>query len=158
MTVSAAIPAVERILLTLWVGGMWTTGLILAPVLFSNYPRSVAGEIAGRLFEMTSYLGIVCAVALLVLAAIRIRRRLWRDARVAVLVAMLAIVLIGEFGIATQLRQMREPAMQETPGSELRVAFGRLHGFAGALFLVNAMLGLTLVVAGPRPRRNQAGS
>jgi len=158
MTLSAVIPAVERILLTLWVGGMWTTGLILAPVLFSNYPRSVAGEIAGRLFEWVSYLGIACAIALLTLAAIRIRRRLWRDARTAVLAAMLVIVLIGEFGIAAELRQMRESAMEAAPGSELRTAFGRLHGFAGALFLANALLGLALVVAGPRPRRDQAGS
>lgn len=156
MPLAAALTAIERILLTLWVGGMWTTGLILAPVLFSNYPRTVAGEIAGRLFEMTSYLGIVCAVALLVFAAIRIRRRLWRDARAAVLAAMLAITLAGEFGIAAELRRMREPAMQEAPGSERRAAFGRLHGLAGALFLVNAILGLALVVAGPR--RDQTGS
>lgn len=158
MTFSVLMPVLERILLTLWVGGMWTTGLILAPALFSHYPRSVAGEIAGQLFERVSYLGIACAVALLVLAAIRIRRRLWRDARIVVLATMLAIVLLGEFGIAAELRRMRESAMQEAPGSEQRVAFGRLHGLAGALFLVNAVLGLALVVAGPRPRGDQAGS
>ncbi len=135
---------------------MWTTGLILAPALFSTYPRNVAGEIAGQIFERVSDLGIACAVALLVLAAIRLRRRLWRDARAAALLAMLAITLIGEFGVAAELRQTRAAAMQAAPGTEPRTAFGRLHGVAGTLFLVNTLLGLALVVAGPR--RHQAGS
>ncbi|MDH4133235.1 MAG: DUF4149 domain-containing protein [Gammaproteobacteria bacterium] len=156
MKPAAVLPAIERVLLALWVGGLWTTGFVLAPVLFSDYPRSVAGEIAGRLFQAVSVLGIACAAGLLLLAAFRVRRRVWRDARTMALAAMLAITVFGEFGIAAELRRTRAAAMEAAPGSELRAAFGRLHGYAGALYFVNALLGLALVVAGSR--RDQAGS
>jgi Domain of unknown function (DUF4149) len=65
--------AVERVLLTLWVGSLWTTGLVIAPTLFRSYERAVAGEIAGRLFAAMSLLGMLCAVLLLVFAVVRCR-------------------------------------------------------------------------------------
>ncbi|NOX26610.1 MAG: DUF4149 domain-containing protein, partial [Gammaproteobacteria bacterium] len=41
----------ERILLTLWVGGTWTVGYIVAPVLFKflEADRQLAGALAGEM-------------------------------------------------------------------------------------------------------------
>jgi hypothetical protein len=155
--VSAIVRAIERILLTLWVGGLWVTGLVLAPVLFASYPRLVAGDIAGRMFTAVSLLGLVCATLLLGFAMARSGRRLWRDWRVAVLAVMLMITVVGEFGLAARMRLLRQAAVMHAPGTEVWTEFGRLHGIANAMFLVNAVTGLVLVAAGPRPRI-QAGN
>lgn len=49
-----------------WVGGMWVAGYIAAPVLFQSLTdKSLAGMLAGKLFAVTAYMGMVCAVYLL---------------------------------------------------------------------------------------------
>ncbi|MHB8562653.1 MAG: DUF4149 domain-containing protein, partial [Acidiferrobacteraceae bacterium] len=51
----------ERVVLTLWVGGMWSVGYLVAPVLFSMLDsKTVAGNIAGRLFSYLGMAGLVC--------------------------------------------------------------------------------------------------
>ena len=152
MPLSAILQSVERILLTLWVGGLWMTGLVIAPVLFKSYERAVAGEIAGRLFAAMSLLGMLCGALLLAFAVVRVRQRVWRDWRVGALVLMLAITVIGEFGLATRMRELKEVISLPPVAPTVAVEFGRLHGIASLLFLTNSALGLVLVIFGIRPR------
>ena len=157
MPLSATLQAIERVLLTLWVGGLWVTGLVVAPVLFRNYERMVAGEIAGRLFAAMSWLGMLCGALLLALAAVRARTRVWRDWCVAVLVLMLAITVIGEFGLAARMRELKELMVLPPVAPTVLSEFGKLHGITSLLFLANSALGLVLVIFGIRPRA-QAGN
>ncbi len=157
MSLSAFLQAVERTLLTLWVGGLWVTGLVVAPVLFRNYERVIAGEIAGRLFAAVSLLGMLCGVLLLVFAVVRARQRVWRDWRAGLLVVMLAITVTGEFGLAARMRELKELMILPTVTPAVLAQFGQLHGIASLLFLANSAFGLVLVIFGIRPRV-QAGN
>jgi hypothetical protein len=157
MSISAILQAAERVVLTLWVGGLWMAGLVVAPVLFRSYERMVAGEIAGRLFAAVSFLGMVCAVLLLAFAVARARQRVWRDWRAGVLVVMLTATVIGEFGLAVRMRELKELMILPPVAPAVLSEFGRLHGIASLLFLVNSALGLALVIFGIRPRV-QAGN
>lgn len=152
MTLSAILQAAERVLLTLWVGGLWMTGLVVAPVLFRHYERMLAGDIAGRLFGTVSLLGMLCGVLLLAFAVARARLRVWRDWRAGVLVAMLIATVIGEFGLAARMRELKELMVLPPVAPAVLTEFGRLHGIASLLFLANSALGLALVVFGIRPR------
>jgi len=158
MTLAAVTRSVERILLTLWVGGLWVTGLVFAPVLFHSYARLVAGEIAGRLFYAMGLVSLGCSVLLLVIATVRRRRHVWRDWRAAALLGMLVITLVGEFGLAPRMQELKELAAQHPPATDVWREFGRLHAVSGSLFLLNSLLGLVLVVLGIRPRPDQAGN
>ena len=149
--------AVEQALLTLWVGGLWITGFIYAPQLFASYERLQAGDIAGRLFSAMSLTGMACGSILLGFTAMRARRRVWRDWRAAVLLLMLLIAVVGEFGLAARMREIKLLAVQQANGAPLWAEFGRLHGISSALYLVESVLGLLLVVLGMRPR-TQVGS
>jgi len=144
--------AVERVLLTLWVGGLWITGLVVAPVLFRHYERMLAGDIAGRLFGAVSLLGMLCGVLLLVLAVARARQSVWRDWRAGVLVIMLVATVVGEFGLAARMRELKELMVLPSVAPAVLAEFGRLHGVASLLFLVNSVLGLMLVIFAIRPR------
>lgn len=157
MTLSESLAAAERLLLTLWVGGLWVVGFVVAPVLFANYIPAVAGDVAGRLFAAMSLLGLACGALLLGLAVQRARLRVGRDWRAGVLVLMLVITAIGEFGVAARMRLVKQVAPHHEQGAALRAEFGRLHGVANALFVANSLLGLVLVVGGTRPRV-QSGS
>lgn len=152
MPFATILPAFERILLTLWIGGMWTTGLVVAPTLFKNYERALAGDIAGRLFSMLSLIGIASAVLLLAVAVLRARRAVWRDWRAGVVLIMLVIILIGEFGVAARMRELKELLAASAAGSASLLEFQWLHRSASTLFLLNSVLGLVLVIFGVRPR------
>jgi len=157
MSLSAILQAAERVLLTLWVGGLWVTGLVVVPVLFRNYERMVAGDIAGHLFAAMSWLGMLCGALLLVFSVVRAQQRVWRDWRVGVLVAMLALTVIGEFGLAARMHELKELMTLPPVAPAVLSEFGRLHGIASLLFLTNSALGLVLVIFSIRPRV-QAGS
>ena len=152
MPLPSILQAVERVLLTLWVGGLWVTGLVVAPVLFRNYERVVAGEIAGRLFAAVSLLGMLCGALLLAFAVARARQRVWRDWRAGVLAVMLVATVIGEFGLAVRMRELKELMVLPQVAPAVLPEFGRLHGIASLLFLANSALGLVLVIFAIRPR------
>ena len=136
---SRFIPAIERILLTLWVGSLWVVGFIVAPVLFAELDdRALAGSLAGVLFTLTSYLGLACGGVLLVLNGFRNKGVNWR---MVVIAGMLILVVIGQFVVTPMVAELRLQGLTETP------RFGQLHGIASTLFLLTSLLGLALVVA-----------
>ncbi|MEZ5543113.1 MAG: DUF4149 domain-containing protein [Pseudomonadota bacterium] len=142
--------ALERILLTAWVGTLWATGFMVAPVLFAVLDdRALAGSLAGRLFGLTAWGGLVCGLALLASAHLRSRRTGWRT---WVLVAMLLLTAVGQFVLTPMIAELRTAGLAGTP------RFGQLHGIASVLFVLTALLGLGLVAAGPAVSAQSAAS
>jgi len=130
----------ERILLTLWVGGLWTVGYIVAPALFANLDdRAQAGTLAGVMFGIMARIGLFCAVFLLVSNQVRNpRHRLnWRA---LALLTMLVLTLAGHFLLAPMIADMR------LAGASEQTEFARLHGAAAVGYLITSLLGLVLVV------------
>jgi len=136
----------ERLALTIWVGSLWLSGFVVAPILFANLERQVAGEVAGRIFQVTSYIGISCLFILLLIKIILLGRKVMRSWQVWVLLAALIVTLFGEFYLAESMRDLKilQPALEQ--GSEAYAKFTRLHGISSALFLVNSLFGLILVL------------
>ncbi|MFN9488481.1 MAG: DUF4149 domain-containing protein, partial [Betaproteobacteria bacterium] len=59
--------ALQSIAATLWVGGLWISGFVVAPLLFSRLDdRVLAGLLAGRVFSLIAWIGIGCAIYLIV--------------------------------------------------------------------------------------------
>ena len=76
---------VERIILSLWVGGMWAIGFLAVPVLFYSLDnRTLAGEIAAPMFKIINSLGLACGALLLLSAALSQGRAWYRSWRVGV--------------------------------------------------------------------------
>ena len=139
--INSRLLAGERILLTLWVGGLWAIGYIVAPALFANLEdRALAGSLAGVMFDIIAYIGLLSGALLLLFNQLRSpgRRFNWRA---LLLAGMLLLVLIGEFYIAPEIAGLRAQGLSDSP------AFARLHGLASVAYLVTSLLGLILVIA-----------
>ncbi|MDH5436742.1 MAG: DUF4149 domain-containing protein [Gammaproteobacteria bacterium] len=134
----------ERILLTLWVGGMWITGYMIAPLLFQYLDKQTAGSIAGHIFTGMSYIGLVCGGLLLAGMFFKNRQGLLRNWRSWSLVAMLFLICIGEFVLQPMMAELKTQGLVE--GSETIKQFGLLHGIASVLFLINSIAGLALII------------
>ena len=133
----------ERVLLTLWVGGLWAIGYIAAPTLFTLLDdKAVAGNLAGQMFHIISYIGLVCGSLLLVSLFLRYRFQ-WR---VWLLVVMLILVASSEFIIQPMMEALKQQGLLE--GSPTKKQFGILHGVASTIYLVVSLCGLSLVIFG----------
>ena len=60
------------------------------------------------------------------------------------LLAMLMIILIGQFIFQPMMAELKAAGIT----AENKAEFGRLHGMASVLFLINSLAGLALVVSG----------
>lgn len=143
----------ERSLLTLWVGGLWVAGYVVAPSLFATLDdRQLAGQLAGQVFRIMSYIGLLAGGLLLLSTLVRVGGAWLREWRVWALAAMLLLVIIGAFVIQPMMVELKLQSAQDgiVPGSAQAAAFGRLHGISSILFLISSVLGLGLVAVGLR--------
>ena len=140
----------ERILLTLWIGGLWSIGYMAVPTLFTVLDdRLLAGEIAGNLFHVVNYLGLVCGTLLLLSTLIKFGKHwlIW------VLITMLILVSLSEFRLQPMMHELKLLGLIE--GTEQQDQFRLYHGLSQVIYLVNALLGLTLVIFNSQVRGEQ---
>ena len=144
----------QRILLTLWVGGLWTVGYIVVPMLFHALDdRRLAGELAGRLFGVMNGLGLACGLLLLASVLYHAGREWRRTWQVWALAAMLVLIVAMEFVLQPLMQGLKAANPQGfIQGTSDASRFGRLHGVSAMLYLVTSLIGLVLVIFGLTPR------
>ncbi len=141
----------ERMLLSLWVGALWSIGYLAVPTLFASLDdRALAGMLAGKMFTGVSLIGMGCGTALLVSFWMQSVKPI-RERRVQLLIAMLVLVVLGEFVLQPQMAALKAEGIIEGSGAAAR--FGVLHGIASLLYLANSVIGMALLVMIGLPRR-----
>ncbi len=133
---------------TLWVGALWAVGYIAAPTLFGMLDdRMLAGNIAGRLFAVVGWIGLGAAVYLLLFIVLRQGVLAFRRGLFWLVAAMLALALVGQFGIQPWMAALKaEAGAGGVMDSALHTRFAALHGAASILYLLQSVCGAVLVV------------
>lgn len=140
--------ALQSIMATLWVGGMWAIGYVVAPVLFSRLgDRALAGLVAGKLFSLIAWIGIASAAYLLVFRTVRYGSAVFKQGVFWIVLLMLALVCAGEFGIQPIMAALKAEALpKQVMESVLRDRFAAWHGVSSVLYIIQSLLGATLIV------------
>ncbi|MFD0912147.1 DUF4149 domain-containing protein [Methylophilus luteus] len=138
---------ISPVVLTLWVGALWMTG-ITASVLFQNIAdRQLAGLVAGKLFTIVSYIGIGSGLWLLIQRLAADGFSAFRQSLFWIILLMWILVLVGEFGIQPLLAQLKASALpNDVMQSVFASRFKTWHGIASVAYLVECVLGLWLVI------------
>lgn len=133
---------VAAVLAGLWAGMILGIGAIAAPAAFAVLQRSVAGAVAGRMFNHEAYAGLVLAGLLLFL----VRRQARAEAaagqgsqfsiEMILVLAALFCTLFGYFGL--------QPLMAQARAVEGPLSFGALHGLSAGFFALKGVLALGL--------------
>jgi len=128
--------------LTLWAGALWAVGFMVAPTLFAALPdRALAGDLAGRLFASTGWLGLGCGAYLLTYLLIRDGRRAWRSGQLWLVLGMLACTAAGQFGIQPLLASLKAEAWpREAMQSAVRNRFATWHGISSVVYVIQSLL------------------
>lgn len=129
------LPFAATLLVTVWVGSLWTICLIAAPAAFATLPeRHLAGLVVGRLFQTETWLGVAAAASLLaVLAA----RKHLSKALVAIIAVTAVMPLISQLALV--------PMMDKARAWNDMAMFGRLHAISAVLFFTACLSALALV-------------
>jgi hypothetical protein len=140
--------------LALWVGGMWMLGYVVVPVLFKLLPdRQLAGMVAGQLFSLLAFIGIACALYLLLYQLQQFGRAALRRATFRITLTMLLLVLIGQFVLQPILADLKVQALpRDVMQSALAAQFKTWHAVSGIFYLIQSMLGIALLVLDPKNR------
>jgi hypothetical protein len=147
--------ALYSICITLWVGGLIGIGYVAVPVLFSLLTdRSLAGTLAGQMFTVGSWIGLGCALYLLAYLFLVHGRAALRNPVVRLVAVMVLLGVIGQFVLQPIIGGLRTEALPlPVMQSPLATTFARWHGLANVLYLMQAVLGLALVVVQGRGRQ-----
>ena len=141
-------PGLRVLLVTVWVGSLWTIGYLAAPTLFATLTdRSLAGSIAGSLFRVEAWVSVVCGLSLLALLLIDRDFAKRRDC-IVLAVLMLVCLSVGYFGLQPMMAALKEATVANggVMTEAARARFGMLHGVASVIYLVESVLGLVLVL------------
>lgn len=133
---------------TAWVGSLWGVGFLAVPVLFYAQPdKMLAGMLAGHMFTLVSYTGMVCGSYLLVYLGARFRRQAVRQPLFLIVVAMLLLVLVSQFVLQPEMAALKAQALpQDVTQSPYAARFDALHHIASSLYVAKSVLGLALVM------------
>lgn len=144
--------ALYSITLTLWVGGLWAIGYLVAPMLFASLAdRQLAGMLAGKLFALIGWVGLACAAYLLIFMLLRVGSAALKRSIFWLLVLMLALTVVSLFGLQPLLAQLKAAALpREVMESVLRDRFATWHGVSSILYLLQSLLGLLVVIGAGR--------
>ena len=136
----------------IWLGGMCAIGYLAAPVLFQTLTdRQLAGMLAGKLFAAMAYTGIVCALYLLAYHFANFGRQAFQQKLFWMIVVMLLLTLVGQFGIQPILADLKAQALPaEVMHSEFAGDFKTWHGVASVIYLAQSLMGIVLVLKIPR--------
>jgi len=139
--------------LTLWVGGMWMLGYVVVPVLFKMLAdRLLAGMVAGRMFTLLAYIGISCALYLLVFQLQQFGRAAFQRTAFGITAAMLLLVIVGQFGLQPILSDLKVQALPlEVMNSTFAASFKTWHAVSSILYLIQSLLGVALVLDSRKP-------
>lgn len=134
----------------LWVGSLLAVGYLVAPAIFSTMTdRQAAGMVAGSIFKLEAYLSLILCIGLMVLANLLVNRGLNQFRLIRwLLLAMLLCSVAAAFILIPWMNALRDNALLQgmpvmlSPSATL---FGRLHGVSSILFMLQSLLGITLV-------------
>ncbi len=135
------------ICITLWVGALWAVGFLTAPVLFHELAdKTLAGNLAGKLFAIIAWLGIGSAAYALLYVLVRQGARSLKTAVFWLIFLMLLLTLAGHFGVTPVIAQLKAEALpREVMESVLKDRFVAWHGVSSVLYLIQSVLGIALV-------------
>jgi Domain of unknown function (DUF4149) len=135
------------IVITLWVGALWATGFSAYLIFDTLQDKQLAGGLAGKLFTIVSYIGMVSGFYLLIQRLLDYGTGALKQSFFWAVFVMLLLVLAGHFGIQPLLAQLKTDAMpNDVMQSVFADRFRNWHGIASVAYLVECLLGFVLVL------------
>ncbi|QLG88367.1 DUF4149 domain-containing protein [Chitinibacter bivalviorum] len=135
---------IKNLLTTLWIGGMWIIGVVVAPALFSSLDKAVAGMVAGKLFHAIGWIGIVAGVFLTIWWIWMEGARAFKGGKLWLILGMLLCTLINQFAIFPLIAEIK-PAVSNAAEGMFGGGLAQWHTISSLIYLLQSVLGLIYI-------------
>jgi hypothetical protein len=145
---ASLIPRLRSLMITFWVGSLWTVGYVVAPLLFATLTdRAQAGTLAGLFFKAEAWISLICGALLLAIIWTQ-REHPTRIMQIKLVICMILCTVIGYFGLQPHMAELRAIAAQSggIMDDAIRSRFGMLHGAASAIYLIQSLIAVALIL------------
>ncbi len=136
---------ITALLLAIWLGTQLSSGYLVAPVLFNTLPKIQAGDIAGQIFHLVSYLGVVALLALVLNLKYVYNRLFLKNNKTRLALFVLFLIAINEW-LVTPVIVALKTGQSHWLALLLSNNFGVWHGISSSIYLLVSILGLVLFV------------
>ncbi len=140
---------VQRFLIVAWVGNLWSIGFLAVPVLFIFLPRITAGMIAGKLFEISAWLGITSALILLICYGMELGFRVFKHVTSYIIVLLLICIMVNHFGITPIIATLKQAVHTANDSTNSLIvsspSFAFWHAASSIIYYIQCALGIVLV-------------
>ncbi len=135
------------ILIALWAGALWLSGLN-AYLLFERlHDTQMAGMLAGQLFSAVSYIGMVSGIYLVIFRVFQFGTSAFKQAFFWAVLVMLLLVMAGHYGIQPILESLKNQALpSDVMQSVFADRFKTWHGVASVAYLIECLLAVVMVL------------
>lgn len=135
------------IITALWAGALWMTGISAYLLFDSLQDKQLAGSLAGKLFTVVSYIGLVSAFYLLIHRLFQYGTPALKQAFFWAVFVMLLLMLAGHFGIQPILEGLKTQAMPaDVMQSVFADRFRTWHGIASMAYVMECLLAFVMVL------------
>ncbi|MDD3266623.1 MAG: DUF4149 domain-containing protein [Burkholderiales bacterium] len=138
---------IAKLAMTFWVGGTLTVGCIIVPLLFKNLDEITAATIAGQIFNIVAYIGMVSLFMALIEIVMDYKLQIFHLRRFWYIAFMETILFINYFAISpiivklrVQLTDITNRVFQHT------TEFSFWHSVSSILFLISCVLGVLYIL------------
>ena len=140
------------LLATAWVGSLWAVGYLAVPVLFYAQPdKQLAGMLAGKMFSLVAYLGMVCGIYLLIHHISVSGRKAFCHVLFWTAAAMLLLTLLIQCGFQPIMAGLKQQALPlDVMQSAFAERFSMLHHISSIIYTIESLLGIFLVIRSRR--------
>ncbi|MEJ2793890.1 DUF4149 domain-containing protein [Iodobacter sp. LRB] len=134
----------KNLLTVLWIGGMWTIGVIAAPALFAGLDKATAGMVAGKLFHAIGWVGIVAGVYLAIWCVWQMGMRGFQSSKFWLVVGMLFCTLINQFAIFPLIASLK-PAVSTAAEGVFGGGLAQWHTISSLIYLLQSVFGIIYI-------------
>lgn len=135
------------LLMSVWLGAQIGFGYVVVPILFGRLNNLVAGELAGQLFHVVNYLGLlVWVVGCFVVSRTSAWQSVATNQRIRYwMMLLLLLIAVSEFLVTPAIAALKAGEtfwlLNWTGGT-----FKTWHGFSSILYLMQTILGLVMTI------------
>lgn len=132
------------ILVSAWLGAQLTAGYVVAPVLFQHLHKMDAGNIAGELFGLLAYAGLVVWLLVGIYGYCQQRHHFFPGSTL-VWISILWILQAVSQWVVTPVIVALKTGGQNWLSDSVSHSFALWHGISSIIYLIISLIGLYLV-------------
>jgi hypothetical protein len=142
-----SITQLSKLAMTFWVGGTLTVGIVVVPLLFKSVDEITAATLAGQIFNINAYIGIVSLFLAIIDQGLANRFTLFKLRKFWYLITMMGILVINYFAIFPIIVRLRTTLLDMANHVIIHSSsFSFWHSLSAILFVITCILGVLYIL------------